>query len=109
MERRGGGLKNQFPDALFISALKGEGLNELLEAVSHALSASQTIAEYVVPFDRGDIRSHLHELGEVIEETGAEEGWRLMVKAPRAVLGRFGEFIAPFTPPGGLENGADPE
>lgn len=102
-------LTNQFPDALFISALKGEGLHELLEAVSLALSASQTIAEYVVPFDRGDVRSQLHELGEVLEEAGAEEGWRLMVKAPRAVLGKFGEFIAPFTPPGGLENGAEPE
>lgn len=100
-------LKNRFPDALFISALKGQGLGELLEAVSQALSASQVVAEYVVPFDRGDVRSQMHELGEVTEESGAEDGWRLTVKAPRSVLGRFVEFVAPLTPPEPQENGAE--
>jgi GTP-binding protein HflX len=99
-------IKNQFPDALFISALKGEGLQELLEAISTALSASQSVADYVVPFDRGDVRSQMHELGEVMEESGAEEGWRLTVKGPRSVLGKFGDFVAPFHPEG---NGAAPD
>jgi GTP-binding protein HflX len=99
-------IKNQFPDALFISALKGEGLRELLEAISTALSASQSVADYVVPFDRGDVRSQMHELGEVMEESGGEEGWRLTVKGPRSVLGKFGDFVAPFHPEG---NGAAPD
>jgi GTPase len=102
------GLKNQFPDALFISALRGQGLGELLEAVSQALSASQVVAEYLVPFDRGDIRSQMHDLGEVIQESGAEDGWRLTVKAPRSVLGRFGDFAVSFTPPEPQENGDEP-
>ncbi|CAN5855537.1 GTPase HflX [soil metagenome] len=102
-------IKNRFPDALFISALRGEGLGDLLEAVSHALSASQSIAEYVIPFDRGDVRSQMHELGEVMQETGAEDGWRLMVKAPRSVLGKFGEYVAPFQPLESPENSAEPE
>ncbi|HEX2178476.1 MAG TPA: GTPase HflX [Actinomycetota bacterium] len=89
-------LQSQFPDALFISALKGEGLEELLEAVAQRLAASQTIAEFVVPYDSGEIRSQLHELGEVQAETAAEDGWRLTVKAPRSVLGRFGDYVAPF-------------
>lgn len=103
------GLAARYPDAIFVSALKGQGLDGLLDAISRHLAASQTIAEYVVPFDRGDIRSQLHELGEVLEEAGAEEGWRLMVKAPRSVLGKFGEFVASFRPPGGPENGNGPE
>ncbi len=102
-------LEGQFPDARFISATKGEGLDELLEAVAGRLAASQTIAEYVVPFDRGDVHSQLHELGEVQEEVAGEGGWRLMVKGPRSVLGRFGEFVAPFNPPGGrLDGTAEP-
>ena len=103
------GLQSRFPDAVFISALKSEGLDDLLEGVSQKLSASQVIAEYVVPFDRGDVRSHLHELGEVLQEAGAEEGWRLTVKAPRSLLGRFGDFIAPFHPERATENGDEPQ
>jgi GTP-binding protein HflX len=99
-------IKNQFPDALFISALKGEGLQELLEAISTALSASQSVADYVVPFDRGDVRSQMHELGEVMEESGGEDGWRLTVKGPRSVLGKFGDFVAAFNPE---VNGAAPD
>lgn len=102
-------IGNQFPDALFISALKGEGLQELLEAVSTALSASQSVADYVVPFDRGDVRSQMHELGEVMEESGAEEGWRLTVKGPISVLGKFGDFVAPFQPEETSGNGAEPD
>jgi GTP-binding protein HflX len=102
-------LENQFPDAQFISALKSQGLEELLEAVADRLAASQTIAEFVVPFDHGEVRSQLHELGEVQEETAAEDGWRMMVRAPRSILGRFGDYIAPFK---GLAepsaNGGDP-
>ena len=97
-------LEKQFPEARLISATRREGLDELLEAVAERLSASQTIAEYVVPFDRGDVRSHLHEVGEVVEEATAQGGWRLMVKGPPAMLGRFGQFVAPFTPPGGPED-----
>jgi GTP-binding protein HflX len=89
-------LENQFPDALFISALKGQGLDELLEALANRLAASQTIAEFVVPFHHGEVRSRLHELGEVQAETAAEDGWRMMVRAPRSILGRFGDYIAPF-------------
>jgi GTP-binding protein HflX len=102
-------IRNQFPDALFISALKGEGLHELLEAISTALSASQSVADYVVPFDRGDVRSQMHELGEVMEESGGEEGWRLTVKGPRSVLGKFGDFVAPFHPEETSGNGTEPD
>jgi GTP-binding protein HflX len=107
-------LEKQFPDAHFISALKGEGLEKLLEAVAQRLAASQTIAEFVVPYDSGDIRSQLHELGEVQAETAADDGWRLMVKAPRSVLGRFGDYVAPFaglTEPSanGAGSAAEPE
>ncbi|HEX2052470.1 MAG TPA: GTPase HflX [Actinomycetota bacterium] len=99
-------LERQFPGALFISAVAGEGLDALLEAVSSKLAASQTLAEYVIPFERGDVRSQLHEAGEVMEEAAADDGWRLMVKGPRAALGRFSEFSAPFNPPGGADGGA---
>lgn len=94
-------LEGMFPDARFVSAVTGEGLPDLLQAVAERLAESQTLAEYVIPFERGDVRSELHEAGDVMEETAAEDGWRMMVKGPRAALGRFADFVAPFNPPGG--------
>jgi GTPase len=87
-------LGEQFEGAVFVSAARGEGLDDLLEAIAKRLAASQMIAEFDVPFDRGDIRSQLHEQGEVLEEVAGTDGMRLVVRAPRAVLGKFSEFAA---------------
>jgi GTP-binding protein HflX len=87
-------LESRLEGAIFISAATGEGLEALLEAVAKRLAASQTIAEFDIPFDRGDVRSQLHEQGEVLEEVSGPEGMRLVVKAPRAILGKFSEFAA---------------
>lgn len=88
-------LKGWFPDGMVISALRGEGLEALLEAIAARLAASQTIGELQVPFDRGDVRSLLFEQGEILEETAGAHGMRLLVKAPRAVLARFADFQVP--------------
>jgi GTP-binding protein HflX len=87
-------LAEQFEGGVFISAVTGKGLDDLLEVVAKRLAASQTIAEFDVPFDRGDIRSQLHEQAEVLEEVAGPDGMRLVVRAPRAVLGKFSEFAA---------------
>lgn len=87
-------LAEQFEGATFVSAITGEGLEDLLDVVARRLAASQTIAEFDVPFDRGDVRSQLHDQGEVLEEVSGPDGMRLVVKAPRAILGKFSEFAA---------------
>lgn len=87
-------LAEQFEGATFVSATTGEGLEDLLDVVANRLAASQTIAEFDVPFDRGDVRSQLHDQGEVLEEVSGPEGMRLVVKAPRAILGKFSEFAS---------------
>ena len=57
----------------------------------------------VVPFDRGDFRSQIHEQAEVLEETFTDDGYRLQVKSSQPVLARFAEFVAD---PGGRAGAA---
>lgn len=94
-------LLEQFPGSLAISAIRSEGLDDLLEAVAQKLTATQAVGDFEIPYDRGEIRSILHEQGEVLEETAGEAGFKLVVKAPRAVISRYAEFAAEPEEPSG--------
>jgi GTP-binding protein HflX len=87
-------LARIFPEAVFISALSSEGIEGLLEAVLERLSVGRTVAVFLVPFDRGDIRSALYEQGEVMEESVNSYGTRLVVRGSPALVSRFSEFLA---------------
>ncbi len=85
-------LLEQFTDSVAISAVRSEGLEDLLEAVAQKLAATQAVGDFEIPYDRGEVRSALHDQGEVLEETAGEAGFKLVVKAPRAVISRYAKF-----------------
>jgi GTP-binding protein HflX len=82
-------LANLYPDAVFVSALTGEGLDELVEAITNALTAGLVTLSLAIPSDRGDLVAAAHELGEVITEKHDEDGTVLDVRVPVAVASRF--------------------
>ena len=57
----------RYPGSVAISALRRQGLEELLAAVGEALRATDRSIELCVPYDRGDVLAALHRLGEVID------------------------------------------
>lgn len=87
-------LAQKFPKGVFVSATSGEGLNSLLYAVASRISSGMTIAKFLVPFDRGDVRNILHEQGEVIEETFGPRGTSLVVRVSSGMMSRFADFLA---------------
>ncbi|MET1754532.1 GTPase HflX [Novosphingobium sp. RD2P27] len=77
-----------------ISALTGEGCDELLAVVGHELTADAKIYNFVLPAEDGERLAFLHARGEVVSEQieeGAEEGPRvkLQVRLSDRELGRF--------------------
>lgn len=87
-------VKESFSKWVPISAATGEGLEALLEAVSQRASPWATVATFVVPFERGDVRSALHDEGDVIEESHGPNGTRLVVRVSPPMMSRFSEFLA---------------
>lgn len=85
-------ISNQYPDAVLVSALSGEGLDELVAALSSALAAGLVTMTLAIPYDRGDLVAAAHEMGEVIEEKHDERGTIIDVRVPVAVAPRFAEF-----------------
>ncbi len=62
-----------------ISALTGEGLPALLEAISAAFDEEKTARSLSLPFTEGRKRAWLHAEGVVTDEVQGEDGWQLQV------------------------------
>jgi GTP-binding protein HflX len=87
-------LKNRFPDALLVSALTGEGLDELRERVADKFAERFEPVRLLLPYDEGARLAELYSLGAPIEErTDTEEGVLVRARLNRADLRRFAPFL----------------
>ena len=74
-------LRGLEPDAVFVSARTGEGIEELLERISAALPQWDVELDLLVPYDRGEIVSLAHQRARVLETEYEEEGTRIRLVA----------------------------
>lgn len=86
-------LSRRFPEGVFISAARSEGLEALLEVLTRRLDIGRTVAAFHVPFDRGDVRSLLHAEGEVLDESFGPDGAQLRVRTSSSVITRFEDYL----------------
>jgi GTPase len=85
-------LAGEHPGSVAISAVTGEGVDELLLRIGDRLRSLVAAMPLFVPYDRGDVLAALHRSGEVLSETAEEEGVRLSVRLEASEAGRFDEF-----------------
>src|SRR3954468_13751422 len=85
-------LRARHPGAVSISAVTGEGMGELLQAIGDRLRAAAEVVELVVPFERGDVLAAVHREGEVLVEAQTEGGIRIRARLDEAGASRFAEF-----------------
>jgi GTP-binding protein HflX len=62
-----------------ISALTGEGVPALLDAISEAFAEARVAATLRLPFAEGRARARLHEMGVVQSETQGDDGYTIEV------------------------------
>jgi GTP-binding protein HflX len=70
-------LRGLEPTAVFVSARTGEGIDRLKDTVAALLPLPEHEVTAVVPFERGDLVSLVHEHGRVLATDYAETGTRL--------------------------------
>jgi GTP-binding protein HflX len=85
-------LVSVHPETVVVSAVTGEGIEALLEEVSRRLEGVTVDVELTIPYERGDLVSSLHDLGEILEEQHSPEGTRLVVRLQKRHVDRFHEF-----------------
>jgi GTPase len=85
-------LRLRHPDAVLVSGVTGEGLEELGERIEQELRHTLRRVELLVPYADGGSLAELHELaGEVTREDTAE-GVRVRALVPERLAERFARF-----------------
>ena len=77
------------PDAVFASALTGEGIATLTARIAREAAARDEAIEVVIPYSRGDLTSLAHERCRIISEEYREDGTYLKMVVPVSLRGRF--------------------
>jgi GTPase len=79
-------------DTVAISALTGQGLEDLLVAVEEILETEMPRIKVVIPFERGDLVSLVHERGLIERETHSVEGTYIIAQIPD----HLSDLLSPF-------------
>jgi GTP-binding protein HflX len=85
-------LANLYPEAVFVSALKRTGLEDLMERIASAVERKMVTLTLEIPYARGDLVAAAHRVGEVIEEKHDDNGMILEVRVPETTRDRFAPF-----------------
>jgi GTPase len=80
------------PDAVLVSALAGEGLDELRERIEQAFAETLTEVELLIPYSQGGRLHELHEVAGELERTDGPDGVRVHARVPSAELHRFDDL-----------------
>jgi GTPase len=85
-------LRNLHPDAEFISARTGEGIDELLETVARLVSVGNVVLRLNIPYSRSDLIAAAHQLGEVLVEKHEDAGAILEVRLRASDANSFSDY-----------------
>jgi GTP-binding protein HflX len=85
-------LKRTWPDAVFVSARSGLGIDELRTAIAHRLPQPALDLRVVLPYDRGDLVARIHRRGQVLEARHTDEGTELHVRVDEQTAADLAPF-----------------
>jgi GTPase len=88
-------LARRFPDALGFSALTGEGLEPIAEAIDAALPHPPVDVTVVIPYGRGDLTALLYREAEVLSTSLGESGTVVHALVGLRQLAAIREFVEP--------------
>jgi len=73
-------LRHLLPDAVFVSALRGDGIARLRARIAELLPRPEVDVELLLPYTEGALAGRVHAEGEVLAEEHTAEGTRLKAR-----------------------------
>ncbi|HEX6131076.1 MAG TPA: GTPase HflX [Actinomycetota bacterium] len=86
-------LARRYPGSAPASAMTGEGIDGVLEAVAAALPNPPVEVEALIPWARGDLVAMLYEDAEVLDATAEPEGTRVRARVGLRELAAVRRFV----------------
>ena len=88
------------PDAVLVSALSGDGVEQLRERIEAAFEDTLRPVELLIPYSEGARLHELHELAGDLERTERGDGVLVRARVPASELHRFADLAANGAAPG---------
>jgi GTP-binding protein HflX len=85
-------LRRALPDAVFVSAHTGEGLDRLQARMAQLIAPTDTVVDVTIPYDRGDLVARIHADGRVDATEHSPEGTRIKARVPIPLAASLSEF-----------------
>jgi GTPase len=79
-------------DAALVSAIDGEGLDDLRERIEAAFAETLTEVDLLIPYTEGGRLHELHEVAGNLERTDREDGVLVHARVPAAEMHRFDDL-----------------
>lgn len=86
-------LLRRYEGSMSVSAVTGQGTEQLLHAIADRLAIMNAVVDLVVPFERGDIIAELHRSGQVLSEQAIDRGMKYRARLDEFSVGRLREFV----------------
>ena len=87
-------LTSDFPEAVLISATKGEGIEQLLAVVEDTLEAEWPTVSVDLPFDAGKLVALFHQFGTIDNEEYTARGTHISGRIPPHLVQQFQRYFA---------------
>jgi GTP-binding protein HflX len=88
-------LRRALPEAVFVSAHSGDGLDRLRQRMGELIEPTDTMVDVTIPYQRGDLVAKLHAEGRIDATEHGSDGTRIKARVPiplAASLSEFGTF-----------------
>ena len=85
-------LRRALPDAVFVSAHTGEGLDRLRQRMGQLVAPTDIAVDVTIPYQRGDLVARIHTDGRVDATEHTEGGTRVIARVPAALAASLRDF-----------------
>jgi GTP-binding protein HflX len=92
-------LRHALPQAVYVSAATGEGIDDLRAAIEARLPQPGVLIEALVPWSRGDLIDRAHRTGEVLATEATADGTRLKARVHAGLAAELAPFAPKDDPP----------
>ena len=86
-------LRRALPDAVFVSAHTGDGLDQLRSRMSEMVEPTDVTVDVTVPYGRGELIARMHAEGRVDATEHTETGTRIKARVPAALAAALADFV----------------
>jgi GTP-binding protein HflX len=86
------GLRHRHPDGIQVSALTGDGIDDLHVAIEQAFARTLESVELLLPYSEGGRLAELHEVAGDLHREDTAEGVHVVARLPTAIAERYARF-----------------